>query len=202
MLEPGFVIAAATNLSRGVELLAMYAQDRLVAIIPTYRSNRLGRLPVPTGTRTGWQPPFLGEPPIAPGFGTLVGHAIIDELSRSRRSWLRLNTLDASGDFGKGVQAAARTRGFFVHRESWSRGYATRRPIRHTSMTRHTRISDDCGGSGEASSGPAVRSSRFVTDARTRMPSIASLTSSCADGRGARGWHSVRSLAAPTSFAR
>ena len=77
-LEPGFVLAAAAHLSRGVELVAMYAQDRLVAIIPTYRSSRLGRLPVPAGTRTGWLPSFLGEPPIAPGFATAVGHAIID----------------------------------------------------------------------------------------------------------------------------
>ena len=127
-LEPGFVLAAAAHLSRGVKLVAMYAQDRLVAIIPTYRSSRMGRLPVPAGTRTGWLPSFLGEPPIAPGFGTLVGHAIIDELSRSRRSWLRLHTLDASGDFAAGVEAAAQQRGYFVHRESWSRGYATRRP--------------------------------------------------------------------------
>ena len=127
-LEPGFVMAAAAHLSKGVELVAMYAQDRLVAIIPAYRSNRLGRLPVPVGTRTGWLPSFLGEPPIAQGFGTPAGHAIIDELSRSRRSWLRLHNLDAGGDFAAGVQAAAHQRGFFVHSERWSRGYATRRP--------------------------------------------------------------------------
>lgn len=126
-LEPGFVLAAAAHLSSGVELVAMYAQDRLVAMIPTYRSSRLGPLPVPAGTRTGWLPTFLGEPPIAPGFGDAVGHAIIDELARSRRSWLRLHTLDAAGDFAAGVQAASHARKFFVHRESWSRGFATRR---------------------------------------------------------------------------
>jgi hypothetical protein len=127
-LEPGFVLAAAAHLSQGVELSATYAQDRLVGILPIYRSSRMGRIPVPAGTRTGWLPTFLGEPPIAPGFGHPVARAIVDAFARSRRSWLRIQTLDASGDFASGVQAAAQERGFFVHRQSWSRGYVTRRP--------------------------------------------------------------------------
>ena len=98
------------------------------ASCPRDRSSRMGRVWVPAGTRTGWLPTFFGEPPIAAGYGRPVAQAVVDGFARSGRSWLRLQTLDASSEFAAGVQAAAGGRGYVVHRETWSRGYATRRP--------------------------------------------------------------------------